>query len=93
MDEQNLGDPLKENQEVQEEEEGHNRDRFTDFMFGNRKAHHQSFDQQQDVNPSQNYIDYEQLMFHIDSLIESTKDFKPLLKKFRPFLEQFWNKK
>jgi hypothetical protein len=93
--EQNLGvenhleDTLKEQDQV----EFHRRDRFTDFMFGQRSSHHQSHEQERDVNSNPNYIDYEQLMFHIDSFIESTKDLKPFFKKFQPFIEQFWKKK
>jgi hypothetical protein len=79
-------------EEIHQEERRHE-DRFTDFMFGQRRGHHQRIEPQQEINPNQNYIDYEQLMFHIDSLIESTKNLKPLFQKFQPYVEQIWKKK
>ena len=93
MDEQNLDDKVEQAQEEQNLEEDYHRDRFTDFMFGQRSGPQQRIEQNRDVNPNHNSIDYEQLMFHIDSFMESTKDLKPLFQKFQPFLEQFWKKK
>jgi hypothetical protein len=58
-------------------------------MFGPRRDRHQRKEHQQELNSNQNFIDFEQLMIHIDTLMESTRDYKPLFQKF---IKQFWKK-
>jgi hypothetical protein len=95
VEEQNL-DVQNKAEKNQEETPGGKRrdeDHFTNFMFGQRRNLPQRREQEHELNTNQNYIDYEQLMIHLDSFIESTKDFKPLFQKFKPFVEQFWKNK
>jgi hypothetical protein len=68
----------------------HSEDRLTEFMFGSRST---SNDQPEKNSEPQSYIDYEQMFVHIDDLMESARNLKPLFQKVFPFVEQIWKKK
>ncbi len=60
-------------------------DYFTRFMFGRRKIPENSVQQ-----PG---IDYEELMNNIDTLVESTRQLKPLFQHVYPKVLQLFQKK
>jgi hypothetical protein len=100
MEEQNVdGQDLEalKQEELHQEEQNHqdarHEDRFTDFMFGQRRGHPQKNEPKHELNTHQNNIDYEQLFVHFDTLMESTRNLKPLFLKFYPFVERIWKKK
>jgi hypothetical protein len=67
-------------------------DRLTNFMFGTRRDLDQS--EQPEVSESnQPTIDYDELMIHIDTLMESAKNLKPLFQKVYPLIGKIWQKK
>lgn len=70
-------------------------DQFSEFMFGAGRGRKQNAELEQARFQQQNqtYIDYEQLMVSIDTLVESARNLKPLVQRFFPFLEKFWKKK
>ncbi|KKK36953.1 hypothetical protein WQ57_16345 [Mesobacillus campisalis] len=47
-----------------------------------------------DVNQghSQNQINLEEIMVHIDTLVDSARQLKPMFSKIRPFFDQFLKK-
>ncbi|MDN3015089.1 hypothetical protein PH210_02580 [Paenibacillus sp. BSR1-1] len=86
-----------EEQQAHFEDETHH-DRFTSFMFGSRRPHHERpplFGNRNSLNSHQNQsdIDYEQLMMSIDAIWESVQGLKPIFQKFYPLIQQFWKKK
>jgi hypothetical protein len=90
---------MEENQnseELSREEQNSNEfsreERLNNFMFGTRRDIDQS--EHTEVSESnQSTIDYEQLMIHIDTLMESAKSLKPLFQKVYPFIGKIWQKK
>jgi hypothetical protein len=72
--------------------EDHN-DRFTDFMFGPRRREQPYSPESHEPANGPSYINYEQLMVNFDLLMDSIQNLKPLLNKFKPFVQQFWKKK
>lgn len=74
----------------EEQRTPHSEDRLTQFMFGSRST---SNDQLERDSELQSNIDYEQMFVHIDDLMESARNLKPLFKKVFPFVEQIWKKK
>ncbi|WP_462408976.1 hypothetical protein [Neobacillus sp. Marseille-QA0830] len=98
--------PLQDKQEeafVPEESndaEGHHRiDPFTALMFGQQRYSQPHFELFPDSHPSQNPppnqqgIDLDLLLYHIDTLVESVKGFKPLLDKAYPYVQKYILKK
>lgn len=65
---------------------------FDQFMFGPGQRRQEQL-QPPETNYSPNYIDYGELIVHLDTLVESTRNLKPLFQKIYPFIEQFWKKK
>lgn len=78
-------------QEEQEQTQTPIQDPFTSLMFGPMRAPHNQ--QQQHQTNYQSTIDYEQLMFNIDTLVESVRGLKPLFQQISPYIEQIWKKK
>ncbi len=60
-------------------------DYFTRFMFGPRKI-----PEKRDQQPG---IDYEELMYNIDTLVESARQLKPLFQQVYPKVLQLFQKK
>jgi hypothetical protein len=78
--------------EDQKSNEQSREDRLTNFMFGTRRNADQ--DELPGISSSnQPTIDYEELMIHIDTLMESAKNLKPMFQKVYPFIEKIWQKK
>jgi hypothetical protein len=67
-------------------------DHFSQFMFGTKRKADQSEPSEFETG-TQPSINYEELMIHIDTLMESAKNLKPLFQKVYPFVEQIWKKK
>lgn len=67
-------------------------DRINNFMFGTRSGMDQGRHPEA-LETKQSTIDYEELMIHIDTLMESTKDLKPLFQKMYPLIGKIWPKK
>ncbi|MDR7000815.1 hypothetical protein [Neobacillus niacini] len=65
---------------------------FDQFMFGTGQRGQEPF-QPPETNYPPNYIDYGELIVHLDTLVESARNLKPLFEKVYPFIEQFWKKK
>jgi hypothetical protein len=66
-------------------------DRFSQFMFGTRReTENEPSEIETGTQPS---INYEEIMIHFDTLMESAKNLKPLFQKVYPFVEQIWKKK
>lgn len=69
-------------------------ERFNQFMFGSTWGTARPRPVQGTFNKgSQHYIDIDQLMMNIDTLVESVRNLKPLFQKVTPFVEQLWKKK
>lgn len=69
-----------------EQEEDH----FSRFMFGSRRY---SKEEKIAPEPVQPAIDYGELMIHIDALVESAQNLKPLVQHLYPKVLQFLKKK
>ncbi|MED1470210.1 MULTISPECIES: hypothetical protein [Bacillus] len=65
---------------------------FDQFMFGPGQRRQEQL-QPPETNYSQNYIDYGELIVHLDTLVDSARNLKPLFQNIYPFIEQFWKKK
>lgn len=78
--------------ELEESSEHVEQDPFTSLMFGSRKIPSQKEIYQEPVQNG-SYIDYEELMVNIDTLMESLRGLKPLFKNVYPYFEQIWKKK
>ncbi|WP_079508085.1 hypothetical protein [Mesobacillus jeotgali] len=74
----------------------HDRDHFDRFMFGGtRNIEEQSEPPAEQPSPLSKYlerIDLDEVMFHVDTLITSAKELKPLLGKVRPIFDHFIEK-
>ncbi|MED3564285.1 hypothetical protein [Bacillus xiapuensis] len=66
---------------------------FDDFMFGSGRKGGLEPIHPPNTNNNPNYLDYGELIVHLDTLVESARNLKPLLDKFYPFIEQIWKKK
>lgn len=77
-------------------------DHFTRLMFGSSRQINRANTEniQPDNNPKKSLmdhelfsrldqVDYDELMKNIDVFITSTKEFKPIVKKFSPLIERF----
>ncbi|MDP4085122.1 MAG: hypothetical protein Q8934_10985 [Bacillota bacterium] len=67
-------------------------DRFNRFMFGSGGKPPVHPENEQDERGPQDYYDYEEIMYNIDTLIESAKGLKPLYNKVYPYIQQFFKK-
>ncbi|MGG1396338.1 hypothetical protein ABE288_00335 [Bacillus salipaludis] len=77
---------------LQEEVRDHG-NMFDQFMFGPGQRKQEQL-QSPETNYSQNYIDYGELIVHLDTLVDSARNLKPLFQKIYPFIvEQFLKKK
>lgn len=77
--------------------------RNNDWLFGRKREHH-SFDffgnrnqkaGQHDQNSLEKFlynIDYVELMKHVDTLMTTAKELKPLIKQIKPYLKSFTRK-
>lgn len=67
-------------------------DRLSQFMFGTRKQPDLPPSQPTENQPTQG-INFEELMKHVDTLMGSYDQLKPLFQKVTPFVTQFFTKK
>lgn len=67
-------------------------DMWTNFMFGSGPRHPPNI-HQHERQTNQSYINYEELMANIDTLMVSVQNLKPLFQKVYPYIEQIWKKK
>lgn len=67
---------------------------FDTFMFGGtRKENSVKEKKKSSYSEILDQIDVDDVLHHVDNLIESAKGLKPLLGKVKPVLDQFLNKK
>lgn len=67
---------------------------FDTFMFGGARKEYSSKEKKKSsYSDILDQIDVDEVLHHVDNLIESARDLKPLLGKVRPVLDQFLNKK
>jgi hypothetical protein len=99
MEEQNISEESgRSNHEESPEQEKSNlenpshEDVWTSFMFGSGPRHPTNI-QQNEPPANRSYIDYEELMGNIDTLVVSVRNLKPLFQKVYPYIEQIWKKK
>ncbi|WP_338449053.1 hypothetical protein R4Z09_22990 [Niallia oryzisoli] len=89
-------------EEHEENKESHveEHDRFTRFMFGDRRNRHFQHKEDQDREPSAanqgnqihdllSNVDIDELMKNIDTFMSSTSHFKPLLNKLAPLINKW----
>jgi hypothetical protein len=85
----------RENEESSEQLE-QEYDPFDHFMFGrSRKTEETSEESVNNVSPLNKYlgqIDLDEVMYHVDTLITSARELKPLMGKVRPLFDQFIEK-
>jgi len=67
-------------------------DFFSRFMFGGREPEPVPEIKKAGVPRFLDDIDLDQLLSHVDTLITSAQELKPLFSKAKPYLEQFMNK-
>lgn len=67
-------------------------DRFSNFMFGGTRREEEERIEEQEFHSNQSFINFEELMGSIDSLVESVQNLKPLFQKIFPFVEKIWKK-
>ncbi|WP_053361881.1 hypothetical protein [Bacillus sp. FJAT-27251] len=70
---------------------------FDRIMFGpgrteERKTKDPSISGDVNLGQSQNQINLEEIMVHIDTLVDSARQLKPMFSKIRPFFDQFLKK-
>ncbi|MBT2678199.1 hypothetical protein J7E38_04250 [Bacillus sp. ISL-35] len=77
-------------------ETGHDFDHFDHFMFGGQKNIDESNDHPAEpFSPLSKYLDHidlDEVMYHVDTLITSARELKPLLGKVKPFFDQIIDK-
>ena len=67
---------------------------FDSFMFGGpRRTEKQPEKKKSSYSGILDQIDIDEVLHHVDTLIGSAKELKPLFGKVKPLLEQFINKK
>lgn len=67
---------------------------FDSFMFGGpRRTEKQPQNRKYSYKGILDQIDLDEMVHHVDTLIGSAKELKPLFGNVRPLLEQFINKK
>lgn len=89
-DEKAIDFELRRNQ--QEEEFDH----FDRFMFGRSRNEEENKDQSENDSPFSKYlgqIDLDEVMSHVDTLVTSARELKPLLGKVKPLLDHLIEKK
>lgn len=74
----------KQLQEENQSQTGERTDFFTELMFGRSRNNREREQQNDQLNQD---VDYFQLMEQIDSIMESVKQLKPLLKPFSPIID------
>lgn len=74
-------------------------DRFTKLMFPshsskplNDKQQSNHYDIRDALYSMIDQVNYDELMNHVETFIHTSKEFKPLVKKFTPIIEKFLNK-
>jgi hypothetical protein len=71
-------------------------DPIDDFMFGrSRKTEETSEESVNSDSPLNKYlghIDLDEVMYHVDTLITSARELKPLMGKVKPLFDQFIDK-
>ena len=72
--------------------DGMREDPFDSFMFRRPREAKPQIDKKDDSNSLLGHVDIDEVMNHVDTLITSARELKPLFGKVRPFLEQFIEK-
>ncbi|KIY22952.1 hypothetical protein [Mesobacillus subterraneus] len=101
MEDEKARDPfgfkLKRKEQGYSEEPGQKSEFFDRFMFGGKKSTDVSKDQPTEpAYPFSKYLDHidlDEVMHHVDTLITSSKELKPLFGKIKPFFDQIIDKK
>ncbi|PLS15474.1 hypothetical protein CVD28_22425 [Bacillus sp. M6-12] len=63
-------------------------DRLSQMMFGSRRAGKKESDIQSLISN----INYMELMEHVDTIMNTYSEFKPVIKKFNPMINRFLKK-
>lgn len=84
----------KQHRDDHEIEEGHSQGDLDSFFFGkSRSAAKPASIHAENNDGLLGQMDWGELLYHIDTLIESSREFKPLISKVMPYLENFLDKK
>jgi hypothetical protein len=67
-------------------------DPFNRFMFGTRKRMDEPVEKEKVGDSFLEKVNLEELLDHVDLLMSSAKQLKPLVRKLSPFVQQFINK-
>ncbi|RSD29389.1 hypothetical protein [Mesobacillus subterraneus] len=62
------------------------------FMFGGPRNHEQNPESESTIGNALGQMDYEEVFKHVDTLITSARELKPLIGKVMPFIDQFMDK-
>lgn len=70
---------------------------FDRLMFGTRRTPHHSDESKAEAKMTEddnflNHMNIEEIMTHIDSLVGSAKQLKPMFNNIRPLINQFFKK-
>jgi hypothetical protein len=91
-----FGFKLRRSEEEVGDEKGQEFDHFDHIMFGGQRNIAESNDQPAEPSsPLSKYldqIDLDEVMYHVDTLITSARELKPLLGKVKPFFNQIIDK-
>ena len=69
--------------------DGGHGDSFSRFMFGGSRESEPLTDKKNTSTRFLSHVDFDEVMNHVDTLISSAKELKPLFGKVRPYLDQF----
>jgi hypothetical protein len=91
-----FGFKLKRDTEESSDEHEQEYNHFDQFMFGpprnKEKASEQSEKNNSPLNKYLGQIDLDEVMFHVDTLITSARELKPLVGKVKPLFDHFIEK-
>ena len=69
---------------------------FDSIMFGKKQKDHQDHQHEEKESKEKHSgpdLDWGLIMGHVDTIMDSAKQLKPMFKKIRPFTEQFLKQK
>jgi hypothetical protein len=91
-----FGFKQKRDYEESSEQPEHKYTHFDQFMFGrtrnNEESSEQSVKKDSPLNKYLGQIDLDEVMYHVDTLITSARELKPLVGKVKPIFDHFIEK-
>lgn len=81
--------------EEQQKNREHNRDPLAHFLFGPSRRNKDEYEHlpEKKEQPSLSELDLVEMMIHVDTLMESFSNLKPLFSKIQPLINMVWKSK